>query len=99
VSPEWLARLDEARGVVRRGTFVKRTLEQALGGELSSGRVSDAPAPVRASDTLAKVREDLAREGVERPSEPSRRNRPSRVHSYEEEDKTWTPLPKIAPRR
>ena len=62
VSDEWLARLDAVRGDVRRGTFVKRALEQALGEVASESRSATrvggakdslggpaaSPAPVRA---------------------------------------------------
>lgn len=49
VSDSWLARLDEARGVTRRGTFVKLVLEEALGGIASGLRQGKGPSVSQAA--------------------------------------------------
>ncbi len=64
MSPEWLRRLDRARGQTPRGTFVKQALEPLFPADGTSG-------------LLARVREDLAREGVRDPTVAPKRNRPA----------------------
>lgn len=53
MSPEWLERLDRARGLVRRGTFVKRAVDQVLDERDDASAVLASPAADGLSAELA----------------------------------------------